>query len=65
MYDYCLKMKHDGLFYCVIYLKADNREEAIKQSNEIMNRFPEPEYTATVIEKNKDQHIGNVFSWFN
>lgn len=65
MKDYVLKIRKDNFFYVSCFLKADTREEAVIQSNEIMNRFPEKEYTAEVIEKDKDRFQGEVFSWFN
>ena len=65
MFDYYLKVKKDNLFYISAHLKADNRDDAIKQSNEIMNRFPEPEFTAVVIECETNHAIGTEFSWFN
>lgn len=51
MRDYYLTIRFKGAFYLKAYLKADNRSEAIEQSNEIMNRFPEREYKGTVTEE--------------
>jgi hypothetical protein len=65
MNDYTLRMTKDGKFYCSIYLRADDRKEAVEQSNEIMNRFPEMEYKAEVIESNRREDNGTVFCWFN
>lgn len=64
MTDYILKIRKDNLFYCNVILKADFKEEAIKQSNEIMDRFPEREFTGEVHE-NDNVNTPRIIAWFN
>lgn len=67
MNDYYLTVKLNGAFYFRAFLKADNREEALAQSNTIMNRF-DLRYTATITEHTGPSSpiaIGKAFAWFS
>lgn len=63
MNNYSLIIRENKSYYCNCYLKADFKDDAIKQANEIMNRFPEKRFTGEIIEGTKT--YTKAIAWFN